>query len=266
MKEIALYLKQGIMKKIDTLYIETYTPEVPIPFSYALSIEATNLKEQTGIAFKKEYLGREGLSEEEIIEEGGEPEAVYRWEGAISIKWLEQLEKIIPSLRLHKEEGDSCCFISYIFQEETSNDKKNKGFVENNAVWEYLIQELQQAILEASGKEHPLSIRFISKNEIPLDTTLTANFAQRKVFITKIIGKNKNKEEEIDWSMFQQILDAVFSVEYAPEEAIPEQKLPAKGIFIEPEPGKWFELPTSVTRANKNGKKTEALIALFSAL
>ncbi len=175
--------------KIDLSY---QTQALPAPFAFATTITLEDISNEVNVHFEMEYLGRGELSIEEVLSEGYSENDDYQWSGKLGNNWCDVMAEI-DSLS-YKAAPSANSYLHVLVNEQ------EKGFPTQDQ--ELLIQELIQAVFEASNKEAPLRIELI--NETNECLALAWIFASRTFSINN---------QEFDWTKGKLIMNSLFSLD-----------------------------------------------------
>ena len=172
------------------------TVDLPPPFANAISIKFRRENTDLWIDFNQEYLNREAISEEEIIEEGFSTNDDLAWKGSLNHSWQRDFDNLLTrtSVSAKAQESGNTLFL-------TSEGKQ--GFIDNAEAWEYFIQEVIQAIYERSGKEYEFLMIIRTKDTLH---EIKGSFAQRLFTVN---------EAEKDWTSFHTLLILLEKIELA---------------------------------------------------
>lgn len=220
-----------------TLSIEFYTPDLPAPHAFSLLFSAEYQKEVVNASFNLTYLDRESCTPEELSEEGYTENDNIEWQGLLGKPWADILFNSATYQDLTPTEEDHFIYISY----KDQTGKKFEGFSSNTRI-AYTMQELHQAILEATEKELPLTIRLkeLKQNTLSADISLIGSFLERKAFIIRHTADNDIKQS-IEWSQLKDLMETIYMIDFDPEIALSENEI-KKGMYIETGDGLWFQI------------------------
>lgn len=196
----------------------SFQTQLPPPYAFAAVIKC-RIEEEVFIDFQQEYIGRDGLEETEILAEGFSMNDDFQWKGTIGKNWrtvLLDLEQLAFST--DPMEGP------YI---HISIDGTEKGFPKASEKTEFLIQELIQAVLEASERTLPLVIEITRNSSIYL---LEWKFDRRELLI------NGN---QFDWYEGSSLLSQIYAIDY---ESIKPSKKPSNESSIHFGDGSWYSI------------------------
>ncbi len=217
-------------------------------------INANNLLK---VEFNIKYIGREELTEDEILDEGFSLNDDYNWNGSLSSAWIAPIQTLINKSTFVKEESDIKVLIEA--------PKIISGSPENIDEWAYFIQEVTQAIYETSGKEANLEINFIKNFPQELVTVnLKPEFKTRK-FIAEIEKNNQKKVVELKWEDLKNTLQTVYLPEYVYENSLPTPGK-AEGYYINIGEGIWFKANEGVINLSDKDKSVSKLIEMFEKI
>ncbi len=235
--------------------IEFCAINVPAPFAhdYILSLI---IDKDIQATYNITYKEREGLTEEEISEEGYTPDDDFDWEGKIDNSWKDQLLSLI-NYNSQKTEGQSLNEFTQTKLTVTTeiDGSKDKTVYFDDESLSYNIQEIVQALFETSKRELPLNIKFLQKKNGKKDQfEITLSFAKRNCLVSKNDKHFKNLSWE-DGSSFMSLI-------YQPDYLLDPAKTKKDDLYISFEDDFWF----SVTEIEENerlvGFKTELLKTL----
>lgn len=217
------------------------------PYSYAIEINGEIVQNKDlALSFELTYLNREGLTLEEIEEEGFSENDNFSWKGRLPKIWNDILFgslKSSNSLKINeiKETQD--------FWELTFEDKT--WYPADGDDWKYLIEEIQQAVYEKAGLEAPLNLTFLKiypnqKTELKI----AASFAHRELIVERDNFDSKPVQKKyLNWEELNFILKNTFSGEFMSEKAF-TQKPNRNGSFVNIGDEFWYEVGKSLKIEN----------------
>jgi hypothetical protein len=187
---------------------------IPPPYAYRLVIvlEPVNKGVQTEVSWV--FTDREELSEQEILDEGFEPDGDFAWQGALPPNWLTYYQQLPNQLDLSRKAVQ-------VGDVQISVEDNGKLLApQMPKAWILFAQEHFQATLEMAKVEKPLHIYFrFQAPELPATCELDVSFA-------RLAGKRKaiaqKPELEISWIDCQQLMALLFEG----EETAPPVKKP----------------------------------------
>lgn len=220
---------------------------IPAPYAHAIELDLSENKKGLAYKFELEYIGREEISIDDIVNEGFSPEDDIQLTGNLPEAWLEELKVLIKKTeKVEKEELEESEEFWQLTIGETS------FYPKNSQQWKFFLEQIHQAILEESGFEKPLEIQIIEVGDSAIkNVNFEASFANRTFTIS---GKNKQPWKELDY-----FLRDIYSGDFDYETASTKQKK-SKGIYLNFGDEYWFELGKSyknnVTKIQKWLNKT----------
>lgn len=227
------------MKSFEVKY-ET-APHIPPPYCYYYQIKGQEEAAGLRINFQWVYHQREELSTEEIEDEGFTGQDDYNWNGLLDQVWFREFDRLVSASRptAHPDEEEAYLFITATEPGRVLFD----GSPRNMTEWEYFLQELIQGIYETSGKEAPLHIRFkkISPDGSSVTHTITLEFGHRKLTLATTPSQGQPLVRERDWDKSREVLQAIYTLDYHPEEAS-EKEPSTPGVYLDTGEGTWYEL------------------------
>jgi hypothetical protein len=209
---------------------------VPAPYANAVELSLKFLPEGLHYAYDLAFLDRADFSIEDLEEEGFSEHDDLKLEGNLPQVWADVFSKTIENTKkLHISE----------LKEEQAFWLIEEGGVHfypgNSAVWEQLLDEFKQAILEAHEIEAPLQITVLRIGEEGTSKyQIKGEFANRKLVISE--GEN---EKILNWYELSKLLKDYFAGEMLPDKT--SEKLPSKtGLYIDYGDGYWYQLGYSL--------------------
>jgi hypothetical protein len=204
--------------------------ELPAPHSYIKEFTLTKSKNNYKVSYELDYTGRDGISLEEIEDEGFSENDNESWVGVVSNIWVEAFLEIIQG-----KPNTKPYTINFIDIKIDDKTYAVKGF-ENEI--DYYIQELTQALYEIGGAENPLEIKYaFTKNNKSYTRIIKLSFAERKVNVldnTKIVGS-------ISWKNMPSFLELIYLMDF--NEGYRHTKLPKESAAsIDPGDGFWYKM------------------------
>ncbi len=224
---------------LKTLQIRYQTARsLPAPYAYFYTLTLTLLVGELGVDLALVYHDREDMDEEELLADGFTPDDDLAWTGRLPQAWRQTMLTLADKARLKPVAEDQLSEDDEFWSVriETPNAPTRQGRPQHTDDWQYVVQELIQAIYERAGRERPFELTYLkirSSAEV-LETRLTASFASRTVQVFT----SHNKEERtrtLPWSTLQRVMGAVYAPDYDPEKARPKRPKEA---------GHWLSLGT----------------------
>lgn len=209
------------------LNISFLTQQVPPPFAHGYTMQIQQKGKTWEIRFQLEYLQRESLSEEEILEEGFTGEDDFEWTGKLPEVWVQVLDGLLEETGFNAEQSEEA--LNHLFLEYANNGKS--GFPINFQAWEYLLEELIQAIYEMAKREHPFFLKLINTKE-GLDLQLHAKFATRSFVL-------KGNKRPFHWEQLKVVLGQIENLDI---NETPKTKAGKKGYWLTFDNEQFFEI------------------------
>ncbi len=153
-----------------SISISFETQQLPPPFAYAGITEMEFTDNQVVVSHSREYLDREGISLEEILEEGFSENDDFSWEGQLGPVWKNAISTLLSETEFTEAQPE----YGNLVHLKTEVDK---GYAANVAAWEYLLEELQQCLLELQGTEAPFQLDVFKDGSMVY--SVVASFATR---------------------------------------------------------------------------------------
>jgi len=198
---------------------------IPPPYAYKLDIELEYFPNGLKSKVNWVFTDRESLSEQEIIDEGFEPNGDFLWSGNLSDLWANYLSSLPNQIHLSDTtllEGDI----------QISIFKGNELYVpESPKLWILFAQELFQASLELVQIELPLHIFFqISMADIQHSCEVDVSFL-------KLQGRRRKQGNEAElalpWPNCQRLMSLLFEGEESGDPINKPSKLNAISFSID---------------------------------
>ncbi len=230
--------------------IKYYSGDVPPPFccQYELAID---LQDQLFTRYKIEYLFREELSEQEIVDEGFAPDDNFSWKGNLPVLWEEEFEEILSKTswirkKVSRKPEDPVIEVTLL----DLDGNTFVGYPGEMDLWLYFMEEAIQAVYELAGRSKPLEIRYMDlTEEQPLKVSMEVKFAVRQFLITKEQKGLAPVEKEYPWAEVKNYLKDIYVPEYNWEAVV--QGKPKQGAkYIDPGEGVWLKFNSGVVNPN----------------
>ncbi len=159
-----------------SITISFQTTDSPPPFAYASTVAIEIGAEHLSVHYQREYLHREAITDKEIVEEGFTANDDIEWQGTMNKNWQEAISDLVHKTDLQEESPEYGSALHLIHDQ-------TQGYPENLSDWEYLLEELHQAILESNGQEAPFTLQLWQSGNVTHE--LTAKFETRTVFLNE---------------------------------------------------------------------------------
>ncbi|WP_226388996.1 hypothetical protein [Penaeicola halotolerans] len=235
-----MHLRTDEIIRIDVDYS---TGSIPPPYAFGYKLRLVFEKKFVNVSFDMTYTDREELTEEEILDEGFTLEDDFKWTGELPLIWEQELRKIYgktnwPNNQTKAESEEP--FLKIMAKDK--HDKTYRAVPANKEEWEYLLQELIQAIYEVSKKEAPMHLTFldISADKSRYQSEIKVYFSTRTALM-RYTEDGKTSERTIDWKELKSKLKTIFIPDYDYEQAIEADPSKA-GKYISLGDGVWHIL------------------------
>jgi hypothetical protein len=254
--------KKSTIRQIDVAF-ETLT--LPPPYSYAYTFQLQFEAGRLSLDYDLRYTDRDELSEEEIWDEGFTPDDDYQWHGFLPKVWYDTLLQHWSATDwLALEETESTSENVLIVTTTFMDGSQQQGVPQSPDRWEYLLQELTQAVYEAGQREHPLRIRYLDRQgsveKIVID--LKASFLHRSLEAEIKEGRHRQRRA-LPWSGLEPLLSMMYVLDYQSSSSGKHSRHP--GRYLDPGDGQWYALGKQVTNPG-NRDYLDELNALFYRL
>ncbi len=208
----------------------------PAPYAYALQLDLKEGKDKTlAYDLEIEFLDRDSLTEEEILEEGFTLSDNVKLNGQLPRTWLEDLKMLLSRTeRTDKDELEDNEDLWYL-------DTGTESFYPKNPrQWADFTEQIRQAILEDSGLEKPLEITLTEISAAGKNTTVIKGSFARQTLIVEKEGARKS----LKWGQLNALLRDLYSGDLNYDQATTRLKN-APGIYLNFGDEYWFELGKS---------------------
>ncbi len=224
---------------LKTLQVRYQTARsLPAPYAYFYTLVLTPLVGELGVDLTLTYPDREDMDEEELLADGFTPDDDLTWAGRLPQTWRQTMLTLADKARLKPDDEDQLSEDDEFWSVriETLNAPTRQGRPQHTDDWQYVVQELIQAIYERAGRERPFELTYlqVSSSAAVQETRLTASFASRTV---QVFTRHNQQERTrtLPWATLQRMMSAVYAPDYDPEVA--QLKRPK-------ETGHWLNLGT----------------------
>lgn len=237
-------------------------PVVPAPFSHYYTLELDIISgDKLDVDFSITYTDRDGMDEDDILDEGFSPDDDYAWKGEFPVIWTSEFQKIFSSSKIirQREENEYEDFIEIELEE---NSKRVTVYPVDKERWSYFLEEMMQAIFETSGREKPFELSYLEiDNDNKTLLEMQASFSTK----TFTFSKNKNAASKLDWGQLQKIMDTVYKAEFIPDNA--SSSTPTKkGKYITAGDGLWYQMGVAIVETTSKSKDLPRIESLFNTL
>lgn len=242
---------------------------VPPPYHYAYQLEIKPGEPDTPCSYAIQYLHREELSEDEILEEGFTLNDDWKWQGNLPQKWQEALLDLIKKQSWPKKPEKPKAETSLMLISLSNREGKVlfEGIPADPNLWEYFIQELIQAIYELAEKEAPFRLAYkeISSGNPGLEILIEASFAQRTISASRQEENDRKIKVHPDWRELKNMMKLVFLPDYDYDKAS-EQEPKKRGKYINTGEGLWFKFEEGLTEPDKKSQTLSRLEGMLKGL
>ncbi|MFC5408429.1 hypothetical protein ACFPMF_03860 [Larkinella bovis] len=234
---------------------------VPPPFAHFFTIELRiDPENRLGIRVAITYAERDELEEDEIIAEGFTIHDDYQWSGVLPAVWLQTVDSLVRKTQLKPFDEEKLTDNQEYFQVRIEKDSLRTGMPSQRVEWQFISQELIQAVYEVSGKEKPFEITYLEiEGGNRIEAQLTASFGRREAKLENR-RNTQNRTTVLPWKEVKAMMEIVYGVDYDPETAL--SALPRKpGRYLNLGTSEWFDLTTAVVGENDAISKLNRLLA-----
>ncbi|MCE6990040.1 hypothetical protein [Dyadobacter sp. CY323] len=235
---------------------------VPAPYAHYYTLKMNfSAEEKLLVDFEIVYTDRDGISEDDLYDEGFSEDDDYKWNGEVPAIWISEFRNILTSSKIIRKRNESE-YEDFIELEIEENEKRVTIYPVDKERWSYFLQEFMQAIFETGGKEKPFEMSFLdidSDKQTSID--LIASFGDKTFKITK----DKGTARKLEWAQLQKVMDTVYRAEFVADNAS-ESKPSKKGKYITAGDGLWYQLGVAVLETTSKSKDLAKIEALFATL
>ncbi|KAA9356715.1 hypothetical protein [Larkinella humicola] len=221
---------------------------VPPPYAHFFTILLHPTSDgRLSINLTMTYTDREELDEEEITGEGFTTTDDYQWSGHLSAVWEQTVGDLARKVQLKAfdEEKLSDNQDYFLVTIDTHAQGSQSGTPSHRSEWQFLSQELIQAVYEVSGKEKPFEATYLEiESGSRTEAHLTASFAGREVRL-ETRRANQTQTKTLPWKELKALMEVFFAVDYNSEEALLDA--PRKpGRYLNLGTPEWYETSTAI--------------------
>ncbi len=247
-----------------TIHFET-SAQLPPPYSYRYTLVLIPVGTSLNANLQLTYTYRDELDADEIEAEGFTDNDDYQWKGDLEKVWRDELEKVLSRTRL--DEGsiqeEAADFLTLEWETETIK----RGTPRNTEDWQYLAQELLQAIYETSEKERPFELHILdTTSQGTREAVLTASFRSRSAQIKRIVD-GKSSLRFYPWQDLPSLMEVLYAADWLTDIAA-TQKPKRNGLYLNPGDDLWYEWGKQIVEPGKGGKTLgnlkRLIVSLFS--
>lgn len=251
------------VEKLNQLELKFETADIlPPPFSHQILLTLDFKEKFIDTKFEIAYTYRDELTDEEILEEGFTGNEDLAWAGELSKAWEAPILNLIsksPERFNTKALEEEQNFL------EININKSFKGNPQNQEAWEYLLQELTQAVYETYGKEAPFKMIFkkIDKDKSTSTFELNLHYTDRRVEAYSILESGKS-QKKVSWEEASDLLQNVFIGDFITDKAMKNEPKTV-GKFLSVGDGFWYEFTKSLKNPNGNRAYIVNLYEMFES-
>lgn len=235
--------------------IQYTTKEIPAPYSFSIKAEMTP-GEEISVKFNLTYTDREELDEDEIADEGFSGNDDISWEGVLPPVWGASLEELISKTSWGaKASKRAHCIVKV----RVGNSAEQ--IPSQSDMWEYWLQELQQASMEAAKIERSLEMDWVQGDR---KISLKASFVKRQALV-ELRTAEGDKTKAIQWASLRKLLKHIYIAEYLPEYILTNYDN-LGDTFLNPGGGQWFNLNKANLHLDKKSEWVTKLETMVNEL
>lgn len=241
------------------------SPEVPPPYCYYYHVKGQVVDHTLRVTFDWVYHNREGLSEEDIAEEGFSGMDDYHWQGSLHSVWLEAFEKRLAKTGKATPNKEYLPYLHLTVKGE--KETIFEGEPANVLDWDYFLQEFIQAIYETAEKEAPLQLGYkkISTEKEAISFEVVLHFKDRTVAARCQADHGKPKSLLISWEAMQPVLQSIYALDYHPALALVQEPEQA-GFYMQMGEEGWYELGKGARNPSKRKNHIAIITGFFENL
>lgn len=244
-----------------SLIVKFQTANVmPPPYAYFYTLKIKQQAAGLAVDYTLTYLDRDEIDEETILEEGFTLNDDFAWKGKLGKVWQDELLRLLYNTKLvaeHKiKETDN--YIELNFDEVADQGT----FPSERKHWDYLLQELVQAIYESAQKELPFELEYIDiDGNRKSSLRLEASFANREL-TTRV---NDSEPKTRSWKQAREVMETVFQADFLMQSA-EERKPEFSGKYLSVGDGLWYEFGEALVEPTPDSKVLNKIGGLLDDL
>lgn len=253
-----------------TIHFET-SAQLPPPYSYQYVLTLTPSVQFLSVNLQLTYTHRDELDSDEIEAEGFSENDDYKWKGSLEKVWRDELEKLFDKTKLvenviQDEESDILSIdVEHKSVEGVNPDRVEKGQPKNLSDWQYLAQELVQAIYETSEKERPFELHILdTTSQGSREAILIASFRTRNAQVKRVVD-GKSSLRFYPWQDIPSLMEILYAADWLTDIAA-TQKPKRNGLYVNPGDGLWYEWGKQIVEPGKGGKSLTKIKELIGGL
>lgn len=235
---------------------------VPPPYAHFFTvILRASADKRLTVELTMTYTDRDELEEEEITGEGFSLNDDYQWSGQLPAVWVQTVGELLRKTQLKAFDEDKLTdnqeYFLVTIEQKTQGGQS--GAPSPRTEWQFLSQELIQAVYEVSGKEKPFEAMYLEiEGGSRTEARLTASFGRREVRL-ETRRNDQNRTTTLPWKELKAMMEVFYGVDYNPEEALatPPRK---PGRYLNLGTAEWYELGTAVVGEESATSKLRKLL------
>ncbi|QJD80470.1 hypothetical protein [Spirosoma rhododendri] len=233
---------------------------LPAPYAYFYTLDLRPaFSDFLQVDLSITYPDRDDIDDDELIAEGFTRDDDFSWSGRLPKAWLQAVAKLADQTTLQPADEDKLDeaddFWELKIARNPGPDRQGRpadtgaGSTDD---WQYLVQELTQATLEADNRERPFELTYLRIGPDEAEVRVTASFAQRSVTFTTIRNR-RERNQSLPWTALQKLMTAVYANDYDPDMAQPKRPK-APGQWLNLGTDEWYNISafTDLTRTLEN--------------
>ena len=231
--------------------IQYQTLSLPPPYSYGYTLHAELADASVAVALDWQYTDRDELSEEEIGEEGFTPDDDFQWQGTLPAVWKPVLETLWKQTTWLPVTGAQSEDRSLVITITEPTGQVTTGVPSDIGQWDYLLQELVQAVYEAAQRERPLQIRYLEVHRTGSSEEVAFNisFLHRRCTMT-VQSATPIRTQKLPWYEASALLETLYLPDYTIDHS--SATYPRRqGRYIDPGDERWYPVGTAVLNPGK---------------
>ncbi len=235
---------------------------IPAPYAYFYTIELGWTGVEMDAKLVLDYLDRDQLDEESILDEGFTMDDDYSWQGKLPQEWNTELISRLNTEKLSEQNdiSENENFIEVEFQD--GSGKTERQYPVDGEEWDYFQHEFLQAIYEISEKELPFQMTYLE-----IDHGNKLNLMVRAEFATRLLSIQVNEDEPkaMPWELTREVMETVFRADFLAEYAL--DRLPkTDGKYVNTGDDLWYKFGESLVEPAPKSKILPKIVALLDRL
>ena len=247
--------------------VDLETRTLPAPYRHQVRATLHRRSDGWEVDFSIRYLDREGLSEEELLEEGFSLDDDFAWQGELPQAWVDHAAYAVNITTFPKDQDAVEKLEPYVLITHLKEDgTKEIKIPAETGYWEYFLQEIMQAVYELAGLERPLEVSYreVSKGVDPVQVNLQASFAGREAAVFVQHGDREPVgRQAINWESVKDVMRLIYQYEFDVMRAKPNQPK-KRGAYLFLGEGGWLPIPESLISTSKEEPNADPIKAWFA--